>query len=1042
MIPKFKPFPFVLLRTPKLPINSALELNKLDSETALRKSLLKWMGNTAFLEAIFFASPSLFSHIQAITANPLNPVDEKLLITVFKYVLRMSARCTPFGLFSGISLTDTATNASEITLSKKDLKAVSPSMEYIGHLTNRIVARSTSRKKLTFYLNTTLYELCDHYRYYKCEQIDGKCHYFLSKLKKNVYIQSVLEYTRKGIRYEGLIQFLQEMGVNECWCVKLIDNLIDSQLLVSEIEPSVAGVPTHNYLIKKLKRCGIVDDQADRYLRGIRKLSKSDMPMIARAEQIINLLPWGKQAQQSAPVLKADLRVGTHASNIHTDVLDIITQEVSEVLGLSNKETSVDLATFSKEFIARYGDREIPLMIALDPDVGIGYGNRTHKFIEADPLLSGLHLENGETHGLKEQMYGLLSKISANMQSFEQPADTVNLEEIIASTDGTKQHVLPPTAAIMGNLLAKSGDDLDRGNFAFHLHMCAGPSAVPLMARFAMLDERLKNGLKTCAQYVRSHIKNAVIAEVVHVPDLHVGNIMQRPSLYEYEIPFLCHSQLANDKQILLTDLMVSVRKGKVVLRSKRLNKAIVVRLSNAYNYLHGISSYKFLADMQHQDANLGLKWAWGDLDNHCYLPRVKYKHLILSRARWKIAPENVASMDDAIEYVGFIRRKYNLPQQVFLAEGDNELFLDLNNPLACDVLLAKLKKQQEVVLFETLDVHKPHFIKDKGNNNYCNELIIPLMTDTELNYPNFETPAINGQQIFAPGDGWTYLKVYCAAKEANAILKNNLCSLVETLKTEQTIENWHFCRYFDPHFHLRIRFKHAGNTNGAIIFADITSKIQLELKELLKNGEIAKIQFESYEREIERYGEGLMPYCEELFCLDSELLLSAIGAKIDENADLPWMLAMLGVDQLLDCVDFNIEQKLNMISIWRNSFHAEFGGKKKLIHQLNDKYRLNRVKVDRCFDDRFKNHLSLGRALELRGQRYREIFGKASLELDEAKTAGHLFHSILPSISHMFINRLFSTSQRENELVVYHFLEKKYNSIVGRRNKHLEKAG
>ena len=50
------------------------------------------------------------------------------------------------------------------------------------------------------------------------------------------------------------------------------------------------------------------------------------------------------------------------------------------------------LARFKAEFAARYEDREVPLMEALDEEMGIGYDRSTHPAADESPLLAGLDL--------------------------------------------------------------------------------------------------------------------------------------------------------------------------------------------------------------------------------------------------------------------------------------------------------------------------------------------------------------------------------------------------------------------------------------------------------------------------------------------------------------------------------------------------------------------------------------------------------------------------------------------------------------------------
>ena len=88
---------FFILRTPLLPYHTAQDLSG--------KSLGIHFANDVLKEALFLASPVVSKLLQKWLDGKTDDSrqEEKLLVTLGSYLLRASARPTPFGIFAGIS---------------------------------------------------------------------------------------------------------------------------------------------------------------------------------------------------------------------------------------------------------------------------------------------------------------------------------------------------------------------------------------------------------------------------------------------------------------------------------------------------------------------------------------------------------------------------------------------------------------------------------------------------------------------------------------------------------------------------------------------------------------------------------------------------------------------------------------------------------------------------------------------------------------------------------------------------------------------------
>src|SRR5207247_4995435 len=123
-----------------------------------------------------------------------------------------------------------------------------------------------------------------------------------------------------------------------------------------------------------------------------------------------------------------------------------------------------------------------------------------------------------------------------------------------------------------------------------------------------------------------------------------------------------------------------SVVGERIVLRSARLGREVVPRLTSAQNFFHlrAIGVYQFLGALQGQGAAAGLTWDWGALDSAPFLPRVRSGRLVLVRARWRarrdeLRPPGGAGGAAQFRAVQAWRERRRLPRRVALAEYDNE---------------------------------------------------------------------------------------------------------------------------------------------------------------------------------------------------------------------------------------------------------------------------------------------------------------------------------------------------------------------------------
>jgi len=275
----------------------------------------------------------------------------------------------------------------------------------------------------------------------------------------------------------------------------------------------------------------------------------------------------------------------------------------------------------------------------------------------------------------------------------------------------------------------------------------------------------------------------------------------------------------------------------------------------------------------------------------------------------------------------------------------------------------------------------------------------------------------------FTLGAEWLYLKIYTGVKTADIILEEAVQPLVAYFQQNNQISKWFFIRYTDPKPHLRVRFKLSDSKN----YNEVVNKVNQTLQEYIESGEISNVIVDTYNREIERYGESTIEEAEILFHKNSEFTLKCLHYDDEEKI----MVSLFYIDQLLNQLNLSIQEKLDWIKGFNDAFKQEFNADKKLNSQLDKKYRE--------FKPKLLDFIHLEEFSEERGIVASDIEESISalqniIHHHENQSLEMPLQSFFQRIFHMNINRVFVSNQRLFEMVVYDYLVRYYKMKILRK--------
>lgn len=991
-------------------------------------TLEELIENKLFIEAIYTNSPSLYDRICELkdpeVETSVNEIKE-IHQSIRTYAKRMSFRSTPFGLMSGIGTASFETESTFILGDNHSFKrktVLDHSLE-IAIASKLLIKYPLLKKELRWQLNDTVYATTNGYNYIKAEEKQTVRNYSSFHVATNEYLDFVINCCKGKLISFREIQtaFLTEYNdFDENDFDEYFEQLIAENLLVSELSSSVTGPETLDLLISILEG---KDNYRSAYdvLVGVRnKLHKLDESIPAEIEdyksvieQINETFELEAREDKSFNIVLSKYGEETVLSNaIRKDV-----RKVAEVLSKISdyKSGSPRIAQFSKDFVKRYGDASVPLLQALDSNIGIHYGTSG----KSHPMLRGIYKSNSEESkiivGRKENYYYNLT-IKALMNGQQEVELTE--EDIHYLSDETDHH-LPPSFSLMIQ---------DIGNFEnrqFQVKMMGSGSAINFQGRFADFNAEIRSLCQEIHEREEAVCdKNTVMAEIVHVARDRVANVIKHPAFRKYEIPCMTLAS-ENVETIQLEDLYLKSTDGRSIqLYSKKLGKIIRPVKSNMHNAeTFGLPVFQFLCDFQNEGYISNSSFYMGNLWLKTnYTPRITYKNFILKPQTWHIQAPDIEKLlkNGGMTFFDSLRQELRIPERAVLVEGDNILPIDFANESDRNLFL-KSARNKTVVRLQEFCYGNDFISGSTSGERFANEFIFSFAQKGVVDKIKPPLPVMTDQQVtenireFLPMEEWCYFKIYCGRPMMNKLLSGLIQKFVTENETD--IEQWFFIRYFDTDHHIRFRFK-----SGSDKIQQLMKAFNDGLKPYTDSKEIWWVTIDSYQREWDRYGKELMDVSESLFTLDSKKIVSFLG-KSEE-----WMKSE-GPDALLFAANF-IDTSLTV-------FEFDLERKEQFLNKLKSKF-LKEVKIVSVDRQKYYRKGESKRIIEFLSNDhplksyYKNELERIYLELKSKLSNNVNFEpeNYLSSIFHMHVNRLYEQDQRLCEAIIFDYMQTAYLSI------------
>ncbi len=435
-------------------------------------------------------------------------------------------------------------------------------------------------------------------------------------------------------------------------------------------------------------------------------------------------------------LFQSDMELNYSKNTLNDSLVESIRKGITILNNITIPPKETTLSKFKDAFYERYQEREVPLSNVLDIEIGVGYRQNIGSG-DVNPLIDNLVLpEMNDVNYTTELSWNAFHSLVQKklIEAFKNDAYCIVFKDEDLKQFKQDWDDLPNTLSTMVELVHV--DEKEK----IVLFGSGSSGASNLFGRFCNGDVAMKSYTQSIIDKETSMDKEKILAEIVHLPESRVGNVLMRPAFRGYEIPYLAKSILDRDHQLSLNDLMISVKNNRIVLRSKKMKKEILPRLTNAHNYsTNSLPIYHFLADLQTQGLRSGIQFDIGPLSNdYEFIPRIEYENLILQKATWNIKKRDVdiliKTMNDDLKLKSKLKSfltKRKIPNYAMLVDGDNELLINFNNLTSTRMLLDIVKKREQFKMTEFL-FDKNSIVRGK-EGYYTNQIILSFYKQKEI---------------------------------------------------------------------------------------------------------------------------------------------------------------------------------------------------------------------------------------------------------------------------------------------------------------------
>ena len=538
--------------------------------------------------ALAVASPDLLAALTR--ARPDDPAAERLAGKLRRYLIRMTTRPTPYGLFAGVGLVEFG-SVTDLRLGAGEPRTrTRPDMGWLGDLVSALESDVAVRRGLRLFANPSVLVRAGHVFLAEAAPHGTGRPGEPVTLRATEVVRRVLALARTPIPHDQLVaELVSASGATVAKVEALLAELWKHTVLLSDLRPPLTCPDPARHVRRRLAEV----PAARRAMDGLERLRGSlerwdALPLedrLAAWPDLVEQVGAVHPLRRSASPLQVDMALTLEGRRVHAAVARAAASAGELLLRLSPRPRGLaHIEAYRRAFEARYGlDREVALLELLDPHFGLGPPSPgkggPDGMARRDRELRRLALRAQRDRCLVVELYYRL------------------LERLETWSPGGA-HSAPASLDISVFAAARSAAALDAGDFQVVVGPNVGAEAAGRgTGRFGeLLGGEGVAALSRAARAEAARMPDRCWSEVVYPPrHARSANVAVRPAIRAYEIVVGATPGVPWERVVPLDELVVDIREGRLRVRWPAMGAEVAVAAGHMLDVTRAPEVVRFL---------------------------------------------------------------------------------------------------------------------------------------------------------------------------------------------------------------------------------------------------------------------------------------------------------------------------------------------------------------------------------------------------------------------------------------------------------------